>query len=58
MIFKFILELPLLAGKTSIISRIFGTVDTDELREERASVLEQKIEEHKASVSSAMEQRE
>lgn len=52
------LELPLLVGKTSIISRIFGTVDTDELREERASVLEQKIEEHKASVSSAMEQRE
>lgn len=40
------------------MSRIFGTIDTDEFREERVSVLEQRIEEHKGSVSSTMDQRE
>ncbi|KAK3908265.1 Sorting nexin-4 [Frankliniella fusca] len=45
-------------GKTSFMSRIFGTVDTDELREERVSVLEQRIEEHKGSVTNTMEQRD
>ncbi|XP_034248284.1 sorting nexin-4-like [Thrips palmi] len=45
-------------GKTSIMSRIFGTIDTDEFREERVSVLEQRIEEHKESVSSTIDQRD
>ncbi|KAJ1527519.1 hypothetical protein ONE63_007490 [Megalurothrips usitatus] len=45
-------------GKTSIMSRIFGTVDTDEFREERVSVLEQRIEEYKESVNSTVDQRD
>lgn len=45
-------------GKTNIMSRLFGTVDTDELREERVNALEGRIEEHKASVHTAIEQRD
>ena len=40
------------------MSRIFGTVDTDELREERINVLEQRISEHKESVKNTVDQRE
>lgn len=48
----------LITGKTGIMSRIFGTVDTDEFREERLSALQQRILEHKESVNNTVEHRE
>jgi len=41
------------AGKTGLISRIFGSVNTEEVREMKVNLLEQKIQEGKISVYSA-----
>jgi sorting nexin-4 len=41
------------AGKTGLMSRLFGSVDTEEVREMKVNLLEQKIQEGKISVYSA-----
>jgi sorting nexin-4 len=40
-------------GKTGLMSRLFGSVDTEEVREMKVNLLEQKIQEGKISVYSA-----
>jgi hypothetical protein len=41
------------AGKTGLMSRLFGSVDTEEVRELKVNLIEQKIQEGKISVCSA-----
>jgi len=41
------------AGKTGLMSRIFGSANTEEVREMKVNLLEQKIQEGKISVYSA-----
>jgi hypothetical protein len=41
------------AGKIGLMSRLFGSVDTEEVREMKVNLLEQKIQEGKISVYSA-----
>lgn len=43
-------------GKTSIISRLFGSVDTDEVRELKVTLLDQRIHEEEQSVRIAKEE--
>lgn len=41
------------AGKTGLMSRLFGSVDTEEVRELKVNLIEQKIQEGKIGVCSA-----
>lgn len=43
-------------GKTSIISRLFGAVDTDEVRELKVNLLDQRIHEEEQTVRNAKEE--
>lgn len=43
-------------GKTGLMSRLFGSVDTEEVRELKVNLLEQKIQEGKISVCSAQQE--
>jgi hypothetical protein len=44
------------AGKIGLMSRIFGSVDTEEVRELKVNLLEQRIQEGKVSVCSAQKE--
>jgi hypothetical protein len=44
------------AGKTGLMSRLFGSVDTEEVRELKVNLLEQRIHEGKMSVCNAQKE--
>lgn len=43
-------------GRSSLVSRLFGSIDTDEVRELKVSLLDQKIQEEQESVKQAKEE--
>lgn len=45
-----------LQGKLGLMSRLFGTIDTDEVRELKVNMLDKQIEEGNAAVSSSKEE--
>jgi sorting nexin-4 len=44
------------SGKSGLMSRLFGSVDTEEVRELKVNLIDQRIQEGKNSVHSAQEE--
>jgi sorting nexin-4 len=46
----------LAAGKSGLMSRLLGSVDTEEVRELKANLLDQRIQDARKSIHSAQEE--
>lgn len=51
-----ILILMVILGKSGLLSRIFGSVDTEEVREMKVNLLDKRIQEGRCSIRNAQDE--